>query len=387
MTMPTARPKDIRDVAAAAVLFEDRLEGIKRTNRSSAFGWYPYDSFAVFPVLTRMLREERRDLLHLVGAAPVLDIGCGDGSLSFFFESLGCRVAALDSPATNFNRTLGFDALRNALNSSVEFKASDIDRGLDLAGRTYGLAVCLGVLYHLKNPFGLLETLSRHARYCVLSTRIAQVTVKGAAMESEPVAYLLNPSEANGDSTNYWIFSEAGLRRILDRTGWDLCDYATTGCQNRSDPARVDRDQRAFCMIRSKMADPWMGVDLDGGWHALENESWRWTARVFTVRTKRDAGGTRELRFRFTTPVGPVRLHATVDGVPLPVCTYDTPGEHTYIQQVPPAVSPDDDVTIRFELDRSVAPTPEDSRELGVQVVFWSYDGEVPRELSPISIR
>ena len=386
MTKPPVRPKDIRDVAAAAVLFEDRLDGIKRATRSSEFGWYPYDSFAVFPVLNRMLKEERRDLLQVAGASPVLDIGCGDGSLSFFFESLGCRVTALDSPATNYNRTLGFDALRNALNSSVEFKNSDIDGGLDFGGRTYGLAICLGVLYHLKNPFGFLETLSRHARYCVLSTRIAQVTVRGGAMEKEPVAYLLNPSEANGDSTNYWIFSEAGLRRILDRTGWDLCDYATTGCQDGSDPARGDRDQRAFCMIRGKRADPWLGVDLDGGWHALENESWRWTERVFTVRMKRDGAGARELRFRFTLPTGPVRLHATVDGVPLPVCTYDTPGEHTYIQQIPPALSPDDDVAIRFELDKSVGSTLDDKRELGVQVVFWSYDGAAPRALSPISI-
>ncbi len=121
-------PNDIREIAAAAVLFGNRFEVIKRAHQSPEFGWYPYDSFAVFPILSRMLKDDRRDLLHLAGAAPIIDIGCGDGGLSFFFESLGCRVTAIDSPASNYNRTLGFAALRTALNSSVEFKDSDIDR-------------------------------------------------------------------------------------------------------------------------------------------------------------------------------------------------------------------------------------------------------------------
>jgi hypothetical protein len=122
---------------------------------------------------------------------------------------------AIDNPATNYNRTHGFRALPTALGSSVELAVSDVDAGLDLTGRTFGLALCLGVLYHLKNPFGFLENLARHVRYCLLTTRIAQVTVRGTAMAKEPVAYLLNPSEANNDPTNYWIFSEAGLRRIF----------------------------------------------------------------------------------------------------------------------------------------------------------------------------
>ncbi len=206
------------------------------------------------------------------------------------------------------------------------------------------------------------------------------------------MAYLLNPLEANGDATNYWIFSEAGLRRILDRTGWDLCDYTTTGCRDGSDPARNDRDQRAFCMLRSKMADPWMDVDLDGGWHAMEKESWRWTERVFTVRMKRDGQMGGALRFRFTLPyatlraIGPIRLRAIVDGAPLPECAYDTSGEHTYIEQVPPAGSHGSVATVRFELDKCLGPSVEDGRELGVQVIFWSYDGQAPRPLSPISI-
>jgi 2-polyprenyl-3-methyl-5-hydroxy-6-metoxy-1,4-benzoquinol methylase len=335
-----------------------------------------------------MLREDRRDLLTLAGAGPVLDIGCGDGDLSFFFESLGRRVIAIDNPATNYNRTLGFRTLRAALGSSVELKVSDVDAGLDLSGRTFGLALCLGVLYHLKNPFGFLETMSRHVRHCIVSTRIAQVTVRGTAMAQEPVAYLLNPSEANHDPTNYWIFSEAGLRRILDRTGWDLCDYATTGFDQGSDPVHGDRDQRAYCMIRSKLADPWLEVDLDGGWHAMEDNSWRWTERVFAVSvpTTGQVGDLpHTLRFRFTT-IRPVRIRAIVNGLCLPECEYISSGEHTYTQPIPPTVLAGDHLSIRFELDKALDPSPADGRELGVQVKFWSYEEPVPQALTPITV-
>lgn len=382
--MPDPRPADIRGLAAAAVLFRDRLDQIKSNNRSPEFDWYPYSTFGVFPILTPILREDMRDLLALAGAGPVLDIGCGDGDLSFLFESFGFPVLAIDNPATNYNRTLGFTTLRAALRSSVELAVCDVDAGLALGQRTFGLAVCLGVLYHLKNPFGFLEKLARHARHCVLSTRIAQVTMRGTAIAEDPVAYLVNPAEANNDPTNYWIFSEAGLRRILDRTGWDLCDFTTIGFSAGSDPAHGDRDQRVYCMIRSKLADPWLDADLDGGWHAMENDSWRWTERIFAVRLTRTVLGRSVLHFRFTSP-GPVRLQAIVDGAFLPQSEFPSAGEHTYAQPIPATAAQGDHLSIRFELDQALTP-PADGRELGVQVKFWSYDEQPPRALSPIAI-
>jgi hypothetical protein len=135
-------------------------------------------------------------------------------------------------------------------------------------------------------------------------------------------------------------------------------------------------------MIRSKLADPWLDVDLDGGWHAMEDSSWRWTERVFSVLLKPTASAT-TLRFRFTT-IGPVRIQAAVNGTCLPGCEYSSSGEHTYIQPIPRFTS--DHVSIRFELDKALEPSPADRRELGVQVKFWSYDTPVPRALSPITV-
>ena len=389
--MVSSQPTDISDLAEAAARFSLKLEHVKN-QLSPDFEWYPYSTLEVFPILRSMLKEERRDLLSLAGNSPVLDIGCGDGALSFFLESMGSEVKAIDYPATNYNHTSGFKALRAALSSSVELKTCDLDTGLDLGQHTHGLGICLGVLYHLKNPFGLLEALARHLRYCVLSTRIAQVTSGGTLIEKDPVAYLVGAGETNNDSSNYWIFSEAGLRRLLDRTGWDLCDYITTGCSNGSDPYRAARDQRAYCMIRSKLPHAWVNLDLAGGWHALEDGSWRWTERVFAVRLPSRPSGTK-LTFRFMLPesmlraLGPIRLSATIAGFCLPGSDYRTPGEHTYTQTIPSAALTGQQPFVQFELDKAWrSQETGDRRELGVQVAFWSYESKLPRALSPLTL-
>ena len=381
---------DIGEILLRSREFIHRLDRIKREHDPPGAGWYPYDTLKVFDVLEGMLQGERRDLFALAAGSPVLDIGCGDGALAFFFESLGCRVTAVENPATNFNRTLGFKSLHTLLHSSAVLHVQDLDAGFDLGSRVYGLAFCLGLLYHLRNPFILLETMARHVRYCVLSTRIAAVTPRGTPIWQEPVAYLVDATETNADNTNYWIFSEAGLRRILDRAGWDVCDFTSTGAKSKSDPARPDRDQRAFCMLRSKLANPWMEAALEEGWHEMEAGAWRWTRRAFSV-SLRPTGSAGVLNFRFTLPdailqaVGPLRLRAEVNGVLLKECKYDSAGEQHYMQPILPAPVASGWISIRFELNKGLA--SPDGRELGVQVAFWNYDGAVPRALSPITVR
>jgi tRNA (mo5U34)-methyltransferase len=66
-----------------------------------------------------------------------------------------------------------------------------------------------------------------------------------------PVAYLLDDREANNDATNFWIFSDAGFRRVRARTGWQIVDYITLGNTTDSDPASADGDERAFCLAKS----------------------------------------------------------------------------------------------------------------------------------------
>jgi len=173
--------------------------------------------------------------------------------VAFFLEALGCSVHAGDYPPTNFNGMRGVNALREALSSKVHIFQANLDDRFSLPALRYGLAFFCGTLYHLKNPFYVLEVLARSAAYCVLNTRVARQSPDGKIdFQHQPIAYLLDATEANNDPTNYWIFSEGGLRRILDRAGWDLLDYGTTGDKKKSNPSSDEADERAFCFLRSR---------------------------------------------------------------------------------------------------------------------------------------
>ena len=317
-----------------AAAFRKQLIGVKRRLGSNDLRWYPYDTLQVFSVLERMLSGEHRYLVELAGGRPVLDIGCGDGDMSFFLESLGCQVHALDLPATNFNQMRGVAALKQALNSPLQIFQMDLDELAALPHNGYGLTICLGLLYHLKNPYSLLERLARITHYCLLSTRVARYTPDHQTdLRELPVAYLLDECEANDDPTNFWVFSETGLKRILKRTGWQICGWTSNGCSDDSDPASTDRDQRVFCLLKSPVFERSWEVALLDGWHAMEAGHFRWTGRQFGVRLKsRQAGACRALSFDFYLPeahlerLGPLTLRAALNGCELPAQTFRQAG-------------------------------------------------------------
>ena len=207
-------------------------------------------------------------------------------------------------------------------------------------------------------------------------------------MARDPVAFLLNPKESNGDDTNYWIFSETGLRRLLDRTGWDICHFATSGSRFRSNPASGGADQRAFCLLRSKRADPWVGgAELTGGWHDLETDGWRWTEPAFSAITPAN-GAT--LRFDFTIPpetieqLGCLRLRALVDGAALPWAEFRVAGPNRYTGA---AVCSKTSAALQFEVDGHVACGDREQRRIaGIQVVFWEYEDGRPVPRTPIAM-
>lgn len=228
--------------------FRKRLELTKTKLASEGFAWYPYDSFANLFPLERLRRESGLTLAEMAGTRPVLDLGTGDGALAFFFESLGYAVHACDHSGTNINRMQGVRRVAEALHSKVEIADIDLDAGW-VPDREYGLALFLGTLYHLKNPFAVLERLSMHARYCFLSTRVASWSPdRTVELGRVPAAYLLAPDECNGDTTNYWVFSPPGLVRLAERCGWRVRASMRTGARD-SDPATAAGDERQFMLL------------------------------------------------------------------------------------------------------------------------------------------
>ncbi len=245
---------DVTEITRAAMAFREKLQQAKRTLQPDAF-WYPYDSLVNFYHLDRLLNGGNRSAFKDFRNLTIADIGAADGDTAFFFESLGNQVDIVDYAPTNFNGLRGAEQLKAHLRSAVGIHNVDLDAQFALPREHYDVAIFLGILYHLKNPFYMLEALAQRADRCFLSTKVAKfATPGGLHIEAEPVAYLLDPHEANDDPTNYWVFTVAGLRRLLDRTGWEVLELVTVGNTTASDPATAAGDERAFCYLRSRAA-------------------------------------------------------------------------------------------------------------------------------------
>lgn len=197
------------------------------------------------------MKKSGFSLEDLAKNKTILDTGAADGALSFFFESLGCKVESWDYVPTNMNRMAGLYDLAQILGSGITIQNVDLDDAFNISGR-FDLCLFLGLLYHLKTPFYVLEKLARHAHFCFLSTRIARQDPEGTVnFGNLPVAYLVDADQGNNDATNFWIFSPAGLTLLAHRTGWDICASVTSGT-SESNPSSPDRDERMFLLLRTR---------------------------------------------------------------------------------------------------------------------------------------
>jgi tRNA (mo5U34)-methyltransferase len=229
--------------------FRTRFESIKKSAPVD-FAWYPYDSFANLFAMERLRRDAALTLDQMTGERALLDLGAADGALAFLFESLGLAVDACDWAGANINRMEGVRRMAAALGSRVEIEDVNLDAGWT-PRRDYGLVLFLGALYHLKNPFGVLEALARRARYCFLSTRVAEWSPDHQVeLARVPAAYLLAPGELNGDTTNYWVFTPPGLLRLAERCGWRVLSSLRSGSR-ASDPVTAAGDERQFLLLES----------------------------------------------------------------------------------------------------------------------------------------
>ncbi|MBI5280608.1 MAG: hypothetical protein HY858_02915, partial [Candidatus Solibacter usitatus] len=126
----------------------------------------------------------------------------------------------------------------------------------------------------------MLEEIAKSCAYCVLTSRVTRYAAdRQTDIGSLPVAYLVDKHETNGDPTNYWIFTQAGLRRALTRANWRISAMMTRGA-TESDPASAGGDERAYCFLRSAHRQ----VEFLEGVHLVEAGEWRWTEKRFCLR-------------------------------------------------------------------------------------------------------
>ena len=239
------------EITAAEPGFRKHLLAIRKS--VTDIRWYPYTSLNNVSVLSRFLPP---DLDLVPNGGSVLDIGAADGDMGFLLHTLGCEVDFLDNAPTNFNDCEGLRRTSTLLAHRGALIERDIDWGFEL-GRDYDLAIFLGILYHLRNPALALIRLAQRCRRALIGTKVATQLPDGRDIATMPIAYLLDKREANGDPTNYWIFSPAGLERLLRRCGWVVKHSHRVGKVGRSNPVDNDADERMFmfCERVSNYAD------------------------------------------------------------------------------------------------------------------------------------
>src|ERR1044072_138816 len=128
---------DIAELKDKAMEFERWLAAKKNELREPGF-WYPYGTLNNFLHLNALLTGEHRYLFNLIADKPIADIGCADGELAFFLESLGCKAQVVDYGPTNNNHLQGVRLLKETLSSSVEIHEVDLDSQFLLPEKDYG---------------------------------------------------------------------------------------------------------------------------------------------------------------------------------------------------------------------------------------------------------
>jgi len=122
-------------------------------------------------------------------------------------------------------------------------------------------------------------------------------------------------------------------------------------------------------------ADPAAAQQLVKGFYPTEQDSWRWTMKEFIVALAPPLGASTmgsTLRLHFTVPepvieqLGTITLSAQAGETALEPETYAEPGGYVYERQIPPELLLGDVLSVEFSLDKAIAPSPADQRELGI---------------------
>lgn len=169
--------------------------------------------------LARLRHEAEIIFSEPVAGKSVLVIGAWDGWFSFEAERRGAAaVHATDHfcwSGEGWGTKEGFDTIHRALNSKVT--STDIDV-FDISPSkigTHDVVLFLGVLYHLKNPFGGLEIVHSVTReMAVIETQVDALYVNA------PVMRYYRGSELNNDPTNFWAPNTLCLESMLKDVGF-----------------------------------------------------------------------------------------------------------------------------------------------------------------------
>ncbi len=139
-----------------------------------AIDWYhEFDFGDGLPVVTKSdaalhrmfweFIEMRLNTIDFQGKT-VLDIGCWDRYWTFYAERHGAkRILATDDVSQNWAQGTGLHLAKRLLKSNIEINQSVSIYEASKLGETFDIVLCLGVYYHLIDPFAAFAQL----RHCL----------------------------------------------------------------------------------------------------------------------------------------------------------------------------------------------------------------------------
>jgi SAM-dependent methyltransferase len=102
----------------------------------------------------RIRAETTKTFLEGANYAKIIDIGCGDGSVSLPFVSPDRHLTLLDISSTML--TLARSRVPADLSGNVEIKQDDF-LGAALENGSYDVVICMGVLAHVASPSDVIQ--------------------------------------------------------------------------------------------------------------------------------------------------------------------------------------------------------------------------------------
>jgi hypothetical protein len=178
-------------------------------------------------------------------------------------------------------------------------------------------------------------------------------------------------------------------RRAAVRLGCSLMLVALVlapmGCKGKKVRVGSTDEDTPKMMSVLNMGDPKVEPQLIKGFHGIEAAAWRWTEKEFTVALRPPFGSGQKgakLTVKLTVPgvaiekLKTVSLSATAAGSVLPPETYTTAGDYLYVREIPASLLSGDSVRVDFQLDKAMAPSGPDIRELGIIVLSIGLEGK-----------
>jgi len=153
-----------------------------------------------------------------VGGKSVLDIGCWDGAYSLAAVRRGAaRVLATDHYVWHEGPgdRRSFELVRKHLAPSIEVMDALVEELSEDRIGTFDTVFFMGVFYHLRHPFALLEQVAKLAReVLVVESRLTQGFVPWPMMRFHPGAF-------ENDRTNWWTPNRACMEALLRDVGFN----------------------------------------------------------------------------------------------------------------------------------------------------------------------